>query len=211
MDVSRETQDRLKAYEALLRKWQKAVNLVSPTTLENAWERHFVDSLQVLDCLPPCREETGKVVFCDLGSGAGFPGMVLAIARPDIEAHLVESDSKKCAFLQTVSRETSTPVIVHNERIESLDSCLCRDDGSLILPDFITARALASLEQLLSWCLPWAEKNPAMTMVFLKGEKAPEEIAAARKRFSFSCDGRESKTDSGGRILILRDLTKKEA
>lgn len=211
MSVSRETMDKLKTYEALLHKWQKAVNLISPNTLDEAWERHFEDSLQVLPVILSASEESRdpsaapqndkkrKVLF-DLGSGGGFPGMVTAITQPDLSVHLVESDSKKCSFLKTVSRETSTPVTIHNERIESLKTNA--------VPDIITARALASLDKLFDWCAPWAAANPALTLIFLKGEKAEEEIAIAQKRFSFSPEIFPSKTNPQASILRITNLRK---
>ena len=132
MPVSCETNNRLKTYLSLLEKWQPKINLISNNTLDIAWDRHFEDSLQLLNILP----EGEKTLF-DLGSGAGFPGLVLAIAREDLNVHLVESDQKKCSFLKTVSRETKTPVEIHNSRIETVS----RETS----PDIVTARALASL------------------------------------------------------------------
>ncbi|MCB9988011.1 MAG: 16S rRNA (guanine(527)-N(7))-methyltransferase RsmG [Rhodospirillales bacterium] len=211
MNVSRESLEKLKAYEALLHKWQKAVNLVSPNTLNEAWTRHFEDSLQLLPVILSVSEESKNpsvaalshddkkpLTLFDLGSGAGFPGLVLAIARPDINVHLVESDSKKCSFLKTVSRESSTPVTVHTARIESVDS--------ESVPDVITARALASLDKLLGWCAKWADENPDLTMIFLKGEKTQEEITEARLSYSFDCKIIDSKTDPSGKILVITNL-----
>lgn len=172
-NVSREIWDRLNVYRELLNKWQNAFNLVSASTLPTAWERHFTDSAQLLPMIP-----SGANVLCDLGSGAGFPGMVLAILHPGLEVHLVESDEKKSQFLRTVSRETQTPVIIHNLRIENM--------VNQVQPDVVTARALAHLSLLLEYCLPWAQNDPDMTMLFHKGESAAEEIAAAKTRFKFN-------------------------
>jgi 16S rRNA (guanine527-N7)-methyltransferase len=171
-NVSHETWERLLLYKELLIKWQKAINLVSPNSLPNAWERHFVDSAQITAHLPP----EAKIVV-DMGSGAGFPGLVLAIMNPEIEVHLIESDEKKTQFLRTVSRETQTPVIIHTSRIENM--------VGQVRPDLVTARALASLSQLLDYCMPWARDNPDLKMLFLKGEMAADEIAAAKNRFKF--------------------------
>jgi 16S rRNA (guanine527-N7)-methyltransferase len=187
---------KLKAYLALLLKWQKAVNLVSPSTLPDAWERHFLDSVQVEQYLPQ-----GPHVLADLGSGAGFPGLALAMLRPDLDVHLVESDDKKCQFMKTVSRETSSPVSVHTVRIE--------DSYALVSPDVITARALAALDKLLTLCWPWAQANPALTMIFLKGEKAEEELEEARKTFEFSCETFPSATDGKARLLRISSLQKR--
>ena len=114
IDVSRETMDRLAAYVALVEKWQQRVNLVSASTLPDIWMRHIWDSAQLAPLVPA---STGRIL--DVGSGAGFPGLILA-ALCDAELHLVESDQKKAVFLQTVTRETGIRAIVHNKRIESL-------------------------------------------------------------------------------------------
>jgi 16S rRNA (guanine527-N7)-methyltransferase len=195
-DVSRETEDRLRQYQALLLKWQKAVNLVSPSTLNHAWERHFLDSLQLLPLVP------GNIkTAVDLGSGAGFPGMVMAVARPDLAITLIESDSKKCSFLKTVSRETNTRVDIINERIEA------------VLPisiDLITARALTSLQDLLSFSLPYAQLNNGVVMLFPKGKKADDEIKQAEAQYLFKLEIHPSQTDSEGRILLISHLSKKD-
>ena len=145
--MDKDTQNKLKTYEALLHKWQDKINLVSSKTLNDSWKRHFEDSTQILEYLP-----AGTKTLFDLGTGAGFPGLVVAICRLDLDVHLVESDQKKCAFLKTVSRETGVSVSVHNERIESV-SCET-------IPDIITARALASLPDLFDYCHGWIEANP---------------------------------------------------
>lgn len=189
-NVSRETQDKLEQYLALLLKWQKAVNLVSPATLEDAWTRHFLDSLQMADLLP----STTKVLF-DFGSGAGFPGLVLAMARPDLDVHLVESDQKKCSFLSTVSRETRTPVSIHNCRIESLQT-----DA---VPDVITARALAGLEQLLTYARPWVIKNPDLLLLLPKGANYTNELAVTGRERYARCEELVSQTDDRARILRI--------
>lgn len=188
--VSHETIERLEQYLAILNKWQKTINLVSPATLPEAWERHFADSAQIAPLLPD-----GSFTLYDLGSGAGFPGLVLAIMRPDIKVHLVESDERKAAFLQTVSRETKAGVTVHNCRIEALPPATA--------PDVVTARALAALPQLLAWALPWAAVNPALTMILPKGKSADEELAAARAHYNFVLDEYPSTTAHDARILRL--------
>ncbi len=194
IDVSRETWEKLEIYRDLLIKWQKAVNLVSGKSLPEAWERHFEDSAQLAAHLP---EEAKTLV--DLGSGAGFPGMVLAILKPEMEAHLIESDEKKAQFLRTVSRETNTAVVVHNERIERL--------GNVIDPDIVTARALAPMEKLFAYCLPWAEKNPDLVMLFPKGEKVDEEVLAVRTNYNFDVQILPSQTSKAGRIVRVAALS----
>lgn len=191
--VSRETADTFLAYEALLRKWQAAINLVGPDTLPDFYNRHINDSLQILPHIP----ESARTVY-DLGSGAGFPGMVLAMARPDLSVHLIESVSKKASFLRTVSRETGVSVYIHNDRIESLPD--------LPPPDVVTARALAPLPELLDYCRDWAVANPTLTLIFLKGRQSIEEIKSAEKKYSFARREYISHINEMGRILVLSDL-----
>lgn len=183
------SQQALQQYHALLLKWQKAINLISPNTVNEAWDRHFEDSLQLLPHVPQ------GATLADIGTGAGFPGMVLAIARPDLDVHLIESDDKKCQFLRTVSRETSSPVKIHTTRIEG--------SHDLVVPDFVTARALKDLSQLCDFCLPWAQRNPSLKMIFLKGERAQEEIVQARTKYDFAVDTYPSKTDPKAQILVV--------
>ena len=198
--VSRETEGRLRTYQARLAKWQERINLVSPATVKDSWERHFEDSIQLLPLIP------GKVrTLYDLGSGAGFPGLVLAVARPDISVTLVESDTKKCAFLSAVSRETGVAVTVENTRIEAATRVLPP-------PDLITARALAALEILFSYVWPWAEAAPDMIMIFPKGESWRTETEAARAAgWSFDVSETPSVTDKSARILVFTNLRKSSA
>ncbi|MGB4107498.1 MAG: 16S rRNA (guanine(527)-N(7))-methyltransferase RsmG [Alphaproteobacteria bacterium] len=185
-NVSRETISRLQAYHDLLVKWQKAINLVSPKTLEDIWERHFADSAQLAAHIP----ENTKVA--DLGSGAGFPGLVLAVMRPDLEIHLVESDSRKCEFLKNVSRETKTKVQVHSDRVENALAG--------IGPGYITARAFAPLEELLG-LIP--ESCRGAPLLLLKGRQALEEATAAARKFDFDMEDFSSLTDPDARILKI--------
>lgn len=188
---------KLNIYHELLMKWSKVINLVAPSTLADAKMRHFIDSTQIIPLIP----EGAKTLF-DLGSGAGFPGMVIAIERPDIQVHMIESDTKKCSFLSTISRETNIPVIIHNRRIESVDSL---GDAK---PDVITARALASLTELLALTKQWWENNPQLTLIFPKGAKANEEIIEAQKSYRFHVDLVQSQTDKIAQILVLTNVEK---
>jgi len=171
-NVSRESLEKLRAYDALLHKWQRTINLVSPNTLSESWERHILDSVQIVEHVS--RESS---VLYDLGCGAGFPGLVVAMLRPDLDVHLIESDQRKCSFMRAVSRETQTPVTIHNARIEAVD---------LPSPDVVTARALASLSDLMGYCAPWARSG--LQGLFLKGEQHLQEIEAARCDYDFSVD-----------------------
>ncbi len=193
LDVSRETREKFNRYAKLLLKWQKAINLVSPTTLEDMAERHFLDSVQLIRQIP----EKG-VKLADLGSGAGFPGLVLAMLGI-ADVHLIESDVRKATFLREVSRETGTKVTVHDDRIE---------DVTIEGLDFITARALAPVKDLCGMVAHLAGEKP-VTALFLKGEKTEEELIKAKKSFNFSIEIFDSVTDPTGKILKIKDLTKK--
>ena len=194
--VSRETMVKLDLYFKLLEKWQAKINLISAETLPDAQERHFNDSLQLLQHIPPQTK-----TLHDWGSGGGFPGLVLAIARPDIAVTLIESDQRKCAFLRTVARETGTKVKILDERIETVQP------DPTALPDLITARALATLEKLSGWAMPWTTTNPALTMLFLKGETAAQEIEAAQKNYTFAIEQFPSTTKDDSVILRLSRLS----
>lgn len=185
--------EKLKSYLALLEKWQPKINLISNKTLDDAWDRHFLDSQQIAGYLP----ENTKNLF-DLGSGAGFPGLVLAMMRPDINVSLVESDQKKCSFLKTVSRETETRVSIYNERIESV--------SHETKPDVITARALASLDKLFEYCAKWIEANPEITLIFPKGENSAEELAVLEQKWRYGLRTYPSKTDENAKILVFSDI-----
>ena len=193
-NVSHETLARLRQYEALLVKWQKAINLVGPATIPDAWNRHFVDSAQMAALLP----EHAKTLY-DLGSGAGFPGLVLGILKPDLSVTLIESDQKKSAFLATVSHETKAGVKILTKRIEQATD-------SLPAPDVVSARALASLSELLTYIKPWVEANPALTCLFPKGAQAAVEIKAAQGLASFSVRHTPSLTDTAAQILTLTNI-----
>ena len=162
-DVSRETLTSLSAYVTLLEKWQPRINLVSPATLPDIWHRHIWDSAQLLQYLPvvPARQ---RCKILDIGSGAGFPGLVLAILGAG-DVKLVESDQRKAVFLQTVIWELGLSACVINQRIETLPACQ---------PDVITARALAALPKLMSLIEP--QFHNGLTCLFLKGAGVDEEL-----------------------------------
>lgn len=199
--VSRETVARLEAYAELLRRWQSAVNLVAPNTLDDVWHRHFADSAQLVPLAPQAR------LWLDLGSGAGFPGLVIAVLLANhngVMVHLVESNARKCAFLAEVARATGAPVDIHNVRIESL-----KGDTTVAAPDIITARALASLDTLLDYAHPFF--GPATRALFLKGRAAVDEVAQARRRWSFEASLTPSRTDREGRIVAVTGLAPRGA
>jgi 16S rRNA (guanine(527)-N(7))-methyltransferase RsmG len=196
-DVPRETLTALETYAALLAKWQRAINLVAGNSLGDLWRRHFLDSAQLLPLLPPVSVHDG--IITDLGSGAGFPGLVLAIlsGRP---THLVESDQRKAAFLGEVARATGVAgrVQIHIARIEAL-----RPWPSGI----VTARALAALPELLEWAAPFLA--PGAICLFPKGAKADEELTAAERVWTMKTERRRSVTDPTGLILRLSNIERR--
>jgi 16S rRNA (guanine527-N7)-methyltransferase len=193
-DVSRETTEKLELYARLLAQWQKAVNLVAPATLGDVWQRHFADSAQLLKLAPAAK------IWVDLGSGGGFPGLVIAILLANQQkcaVHLVESHGRKCAFLSEAARQTGAPAYVHNARIADAAS-----SGAIPSPDVVTARALAPLGELLELALPLF--GNASAGLFLKGREAATEIAYARKRWNFDVRIHPSISGEDGQILEIR-------
>lgn len=192
--VSRETLERLQTYAGLLVKWQKAINLVGPKTLPDLWSRHFLDSAQVFPLLP-----AGTRTLVDLGAGAGFPGLVLAIMGVP-EVHLVESDARKGTFMREVIRETGTTAIVHTARIEQ---------AAAFPADVITARALAPLETLFGYAARFW--TPGTSGLFLKGESADAELTAAAESWTFEAERYPSRSDAAGVVLRVAGLRRKGA
>jgi 16S rRNA (guanine527-N7)-methyltransferase len=195
--VSRETIGCLETYAALLEKWQKTINLVAPSTLGHVWSRHFADSAQLLPLAPQ-----NAARWLDLGSGAGFPGMVVAIlltGRDGALITLVESDSRKAAFLREVARATGAPVDILCERIEKPATQAKVDSINVV-----TARALAPLPKLLDLSAPYFSSDTVG--LFLKGREAPAEVEAAHQIWDFEAALEPSVTDSSGRIVIVRAL-----
>jgi 16S rRNA (guanine527-N7)-methyltransferase len=189
LPVSRETMARLELYAELLAKWQKAVNLVASGTLPDLWRRHMLDSAQLWPLLP-----AGTARLVDLGSGAGFPGLVLALLGVP-EVHLVESDQKKAAFLREAARVTGAPATVHNCRIEELRP---------FAVDVVTARALAPLPRLLELAAPFLREGAIG--LFLKGESAAEELTQARRQWTMTATAQASRTSPQGVILRVESL-----
>ena len=186
LNVSRETLDKGAAYLALLEKWQKSLNLVARKTLDIAWQRHILDSGQLARYLPD-----GCKVILDVGSGAGFPGLVLSIMQ-DATVHLVESDHKKTVFLQTVIRELGLTATVHNERIESLPA---------LAPDVITARAFAPLGKAIGLMAP--HMAPHTVLLLLKGRNVEEELTEMPDYPIMSAVTYPSLSDPEGVVLQL--------
>jgi 16S rRNA (guanine527-N7)-methyltransferase len=199
--VPRETIHRLARYAELLSHWQARTNLVAASTLPALWSRHFADSAQLRTLAPSAR------LWLDLGSGAGFPGLVVALleaGRPDFRMHLVESNRKKCAFLAEVARETKAPVDIHAMRIEDLAKSPQR-----LEPDVVSARALAPLPRLLELASPFF--GPGTRGLFLKGRDAEAEIEAARASFDFSFRMHPSGTSADSYVVEIGDLRARKA
>lgn len=193
--VSRETMDALTLYAGLLEKWQKRINLVGPKTVADLWSRHFLDSAQLASLIPP-----GSTRLVDLGSGAGFPGLVLCILT-GLETHLIESDTRKCAFLREAGRAAgvSAHLTVHAKRAETVD---------LPPADIITARALAPLPDLLSLAFPfWGKSTLGL---FLKGKRHQEELTAAKYGWYINYSTIPSRVDPDSVILSVTGLKRSD-
>jgi 16S rRNA (guanine527-N7)-methyltransferase len=193
-DVSRETAAALDLYVAQLERWQSIKNLVGPSTLAEVWSRHVADALQLLSLAPEARH------WVDLGSGAGIPGLILAIAGKDrgIRVTLIESNARKCAFLTEAARLTGAPAEVRNGRIETVL------DG-LAGIDIVCARALASLDQLLAWTAPVLKMGT--TGLFPKGRDVQAELTRAAARWTFTYDLVPSRTEPDARIVRVTALS----
>lgn len=197
-DVSRETYAEFEAYDALLTKWNRSINLVSPKAAAEFWQRHALDSWQLTRFLPP-RADT----ILDLGSGAGFPGIPLAIAckrRGHGTVTLVESAGKKANFLRSVIRDLALPAAVWADRAENLPHTTY---------DVISARAFAPLPRLLTYAHPFW-KNSTLALL-LKGQGACEELTQAQKTWIYSAETEKSLSDPSGVILKISDLAQRPA
>lgn len=192
--VSRETIQRFVTFNKLLRSWQSKTNLVSNSTLDAFWERHVADSLQVFALA------TSSLNWIDLGSGGGFPGLIIAMlvdqTYPDKSGHvaLVESIGKKCAFLRRVSIETGTPVTIHQARIESVSEQISQ-------ADVITARALAPISKLLD--LVGDQLIPGKRALFHKGREYRQELEDCRGKWRFDLVVHPSRIDGDSVILEI--------
>jgi 16S rRNA (guanine527-N7)-methyltransferase len=187
--VPRETLDRLQAYLDLLARWQRRINLVGPATLVDPWRRHVVDCGQLWRFWPDAAR-----TLVDLGSGAGLPGLVLAVLGVPT-THLVESDRRKAAFLREAARACGVEAIVHAARVGDLP---------LLGADVVTARALAPLPELLALARP--QLRPGAVCLFLKGRTAESELTLARETWKMAADRRASLSDPDGQVLIISEI-----
>ena len=188
--VSRETLARLKAYADVLVDWNARHNLVAKSTLPDLWRRHFWDSAQLAALIPDTAKTLG-----DLGSGAGFPGLVLAVMRPRLAVTLHEATTKKCAFLHTAADRMGVNIAIENARLEDLP-------GHPF--DVVTARALAPLPQLLGYAQKFV--NPNSLCLFLKGQNVGSELTEAHKYWNMKASQVPSQTDPSAAIVIVREL-----
>ncbi len=195
LDVSRETFTKLAAFQALVEKWNPAINLISKSRISELWDRHILDSAQLIRFCPP-----GTISWCDLGSGGGFPGLVISILAqdrfPDLTVTLVESDRRKAVFLGQAIRELGLNAVVEAKRIDDLPN---------LNSQVVSARALASLTDLL----PWVQRHLCRdgVAIFPKGANAQQEVIDARKNWSFDIEEFSSFTSIESRILVLKDIS----
>jgi 16S rRNA (guanine527-N7)-methyltransferase len=192
--VSRETLERLQAFEHMLQKWNRSINLVAGSTAADAWDRHILDSAQLFRLAPAANR------WVDLGSGGGFPGLILGFLLADRQGsvvHLIESNRKKASFLQAVTGQFNLPARVHARRIE--------DSYPLVIePQIVTARALAPLPLLLDLAAPWL--TDGAIALFHKGRDYRSEVEESTQRWSFDLIEHASVIDLQGAILEIRNL-----
>ena len=195
--VSRETYDKFKIYYETLIKWQKSINLISNSTLDSIWHRHILDSAQLYKYT-----QNMKGNILDFGSGAGFPGLVLAMMGNE-NVNAVESDEKKCIFLKEVARLSDTKINIHNSRIEKL---------KFINPELITARALAPLIKLIEYIENYMKQGDNLRknlpkLLFLKGKNYKQELLELKKIRNFDVTVCSSLSDEYGKILNIKNIS----
>ena len=193
--VSRETAGRLDRFVALLLAWQDRTHLIARSTVPHLWTRHIADSLQLLDLAP------GATVWVDVGSGAGFPGLVIACALAEhggAAMHLVESNVKKAVFLREAQRITGAPAAIHCARMEAVILSVQR-------ADVVCARAVAPLRSLLGLCFPLIKKTNALGL-FPKGRNAAAELEEAAQIWTMDAKLVKSRTNPTSSIVVLRAL-----
>jgi 16S rRNA (guanine527-N7)-methyltransferase len=191
--VSRETEDRLAIFVELLDRWRQKINLISNATFPSVWTRHIADSAQLAALAP------GAKRWLDMGSGAGFPGLVIAIQLADVRdaiVHCIESDGRKCAFLHEAARATGAAAAIHTVRVEAIEP------ESLGTVDAVTARAFAPLPLTLKLARPWMERGAIA--VFPRGESAKDQIAAAPEAWTHAIETLQSVVNPRAAILRIR-------
>lgn len=194
LSVSRETEAQLQTFVDLLEKWNAAINLVSKASIDQVWQRHILDSVQIFDYGKTAKQ------WLDVGSGGGFPGLVVAILAtekaPEMQVTLVESDQRKATFLRAACQSLGLRAIVLSDRAEALAPQAA---------DVVSARALAPLPQLCA--LAQQHLAPNGTAIFLKGKSFAAEIAEARKNWNFALESHASITDPSAVVLVLKGIS----
>ncbi len=196
LGLSEGERQALERYAEMLGRWNRKINLVSKQTLDDLWQRHMLDSAQLLAFLPAVAG-VRRLRLADLGSGGGFPGLVLAVLGAG-EVHLVESDQRKAAFLREVSRETGAGAVIHVSRIETL---------APLEADCVTARALAPLPKLLGYVA--RHLAPEGRAILLKGKGREGELTSAREVWSMRLSEKPSRSDPDGGILLVEGLIRR--
>jgi len=193
--VSRETRRKLEIYVQMLDKWNKSINLVAKSTLNDVWQRHIIDSLQIADAAKNAEH------WIDLGSGGGLPGLIVAISKaessPDTHVTMVESDQRKCTFIAAAADAMELDVSIQCRRIE---------ESTAQTYDVISARALASLPNLLELALPYRHDNTIC--LFPKGVKAEQEMNAALEIWNVNYDALQSVTDPSATIFRIQEYSR---
>jgi 16S rRNA (guanine527-N7)-methyltransferase len=191
--VSRETEDRLAIFVELLDRWRQKTNLISNSTFATVWTRHIADSAQLSALAPDAKR------WVDMGSGAGFPGLVIAIQLagvPGALVHCIESDGRKCAFLREAVRATGAAAAIHPQRVEAIEP------KTLGTVDAVTARAFAPLPLTLELARPWMERGAIA--VFPRGESAKDQIAALPEAWAYAIETLQSVVNPKAAILRIR-------
>jgi 16S rRNA (guanine527-N7)-methyltransferase len=191
--VSRETEDRLATFVEVLDRWRHKTNLISNSTFSSVWTRHIADSAQLSALAPEAKR------WIDMGSGAGFPGLVIAIQLADVPGavvHCIESDGRKCAFLREAARATGAAAVIHPQRVEAIDP------ESLGAVDAVTARAFAPLPLTVKLARPWMERDAIA--VFPRGESAKDQIATLAEATAYAIETLPSVVNPRAAILRIR-------
>jgi len=198
--VSRETAERLDRFVTLLLTWQKTTQLIATSTVTHLWTRHIADSLQLVDLAPDARS------WVDMGTGGGFPGLVIACALAEsagARVHLVESNAKKAAFLRAAAAATESPAVVHAVRMENFVESFAD------APEIVTARAVSPLSSLLGQCLPLLQRGAIG--IFPKGQDVGAELTEASRYWRMTADLVLSRTDPKARIVCVRAVERRAA
>ena len=194
-DVSRETIDRLTRFQDLLEKWNPVINLVGKQTIADSWNRHILDSAQLL----PIADPSAKT-WTDLGSGGGLPAIVISILakdlRPSLHVTMLESDQRKVAFLRTVITGLGINAVALPVRIENAESQQS---------DIVSARALAPLPDLLAYAQ--RHLKPDGQALFPKGASSDAEVEQAKRLWTFDLAKHKSLTNDQASILEIGRLS----